>query len=636
MSEADFFEDLEDLFVPQVTPPAANAKKDTEETHYSFHVRVNAPMQMGWDGKGDDPATHNPELKRWVEQVLNLLQTHACAFTCQLERGALTGCLHMQIAMKVRTKMRNSEMVKLWYTAFPYLRSYLVDECHLRIPLDDRGDPTSTAYFADEIEWYVRPQRSKDDDAHANAYCMKADGRVLGPWTKTPPASQNKKRRYEGEDPTERQRRLLKQRNYPFYTLVLKVMHHEDPQASSICTPPTCEQVRAFLERESGVFSAFSCQLEEDESGQLVMRLVVKTTPKRTRSNFIALWYAEFPYLRTSLLDENNTPIAISTDGSLTAVAYYTDERVWSCQPQVCRKEGSQKDRYCMPLQSLMRGRWTSKNLRSAVEMDLTAQTGIASDASSENNAPRAATASQSVVSTPACDDECPITPQRDSAKRRRMTWTPPRSKGWPGRDSGQRRALSYCTQGLTYEMLYPWQKLLLEKLRTPPDDRTVIWVHEKAGSAGKSAFCKFLGLANEEKFPSQMVDSQGEEYLPCIRPVFSGGKAADLKWLIAQYAIKYKQAPNIVLFDIARTHKDTSIEWHVVEEIKNGHIVSQKYDSQEVIFNSPHVVVFSNAEPPLDKLSKDRWQILTIPSSPADSCSSFLTHDMFLDAIAS
>ena len=216
------------------------------------------------------------------------------------------------------------------------------------------------------------------------------------------------------------------------------------------------------------------------------------------------------------------------------------------------------------------------------------------------------------------------------------MTWTPLRSKGWPGRDSGQRRALSYCTQGLTYEMLYPWQQLLLEKLRTPPDDRTVIWVHEKAGSAGKSAFCKFLGLANEEKFPSQMVDSQGEEYLPCIRPVFSGGKAADLKFLIAQYAIKYNQAPNIILFDIARTHKDTSIEWHVVEEIKNGHIVSQKYDSQEVLFNSPHLVIFSNAEPPLDKLSKDRWQILTIPSSPADSCSSFLTHDMFLDAIAS
>ena len=50
------------------------------------------------------------------------------------------------------------------------------------------------------------------------------------------------------------------------------------------------------------------------------------------------------------------------------------------------------------------------------------------------------------------------------------------------------------------------------------------------------------------------------------------------------------------------------------LEKIKNGRIVADKYNTAELKFQTPNIViVFSNEKPDCEKLSKDRWKIFKI-----------------------
>ena len=51
-----------------------------------------------------------------------------------------------------------------------------------------------------------------------------------------------------------------------------------------------------------------------------------------------------------------------------------------------------------------------------------------------------------------------------------------------------------------------------------------------------------------------------------------------------------------------------------VLVKIKNGRIVANKYNSPELKFQTPNIViVFSNDKPEVKNLSKDRWKIFRI-----------------------
>ena len=41
--------------------------------------------------------------------------------------------------------------------------------------------------------------------------------------------------------------------------------------------------------------------------------------------------------------------------------------------------------------------------------------------------------------------------------------------------------------------------------------------------------------------------------------------------------------------------------------------LYSGKYEGGICYFDSPHVIIFANSEPMMDKLSKDRWEILDL-----------------------
>lgn len=131
------------------------------------------------------------------------------------------------------------------------------------------------------------------------------------------------------------------------------------------------------------------------------------------------------------------------------------------------------------------------------------------------------------------------------------------------------------------------WQTGIIKMVTDEPDDRQILWVYDRDGGKGKSFMCGYLQV-HYGAF------------------VTTGGKTADI-------AHAY-DSEKVVVFDLPRTiaeHCDHI--YSLIECFKNGAIFSGKYQSALKCFDVPHVIVMANFEPDLDKLSKDRWNILHI-----------------------
>jgi len=114
------------------------------------------------------------------------------------------------------------------------------------------------------------------------------------------------------------------------------------------------------------------------------------------------------------------------------------------------------------------------------------------------------------------------------------------------------------------------WQEWVLQRLRAPADDRTIFWVTDAAGAMGKSRLAKHLVAEH--------------------KAVQLGGRHADM-------ALIYRNslAP-VVIFDVSRSERDFSQDvYSMAENLKNGTVISSKYQSESLQFNPPHVIVFSN-----------------------------------------
>lgn len=141
---------------------------------------------------------------------------------------------------------------------------------------------------------------------------------------------------------------------------------------------------------------------------------------------------------------------------------------------------------------------------------------------------------------------------------------------------------------------LYDWQQEIIDLVSAEADDRSIHWFHESEGNKGKSALTKLL----------------------CAKygAITLSGKGSDMKNGILQLHQEKGVYPEIVIIDIPRcVNINNHISYTGVEEIKNGCFFSPKYEGGMCIFNSPHVLIFSNHDPPLDKLSTDRWIVKNI-----------------------
>lgn len=139
----------------------------------------------------------------------------------------------------------------------------------------------------------------------------------------------------------------------------------------------------------------------------------------------------------------------------------------------------------------------------------------------------------------------------------------------------------------------YGWQLMVLDILKEKPDDRIINWFWEPNGGIGKSEMALWL------------YDNMNA--LLCM------GKANDIFHIIS----KNKDRRKIFVFDITK-EKMEHFSYSTLEMIKNGYIISGKYDSNIVRFNRPHIIVFANTGPDKSKLTiNKRWNIINLTQQP-------------------
>lgn len=134
---------------------------------------------------------------------------------------------------------------------------------------------------------------------------------------------------------------------------------------------------------------------------------------------------------------------------------------------------------------------------------------------------------------------------------------------------------------------LRPWQQQLEEKLLAEPtSDRVIDFFIDEDGGKGKSFFQRYM-LSN---YPDKVQ-------------VLSAGKRDDIA-----YAIEPDKS--IFLFNIPRKSMEF-FNYACIEQLKDRLIFSPKYDSAtKVLMKNPHVVVFSNEDPDLTKMTGDRYNL--------------------------
>jgi len=95
-------------------------------------------------------------------------------------------------------------------------------------------------------------------------------------------------------------------------------------------------------------------------------------------------------------------------------------------------------------------------------------------------------------------------------------------------------------------------------------------------------------------------------------------GKCADVKYGIASF-LKTNYYLRAVIFDFCRSNEEY-ISYEGIEAVKNGIFFATKYESDMVMYNQPHIIVFANFPPDLNgKVSNDRWIIYDLNDKSID-----------------
>ena len=138
-----------------------------------------------------------------------------------------------------------------------------------------------------------------------------------------------------------------------------------------------------------------------------------------------------------------------------------------------------------------------------------------------------------------------------------------------------------------------PWQSEVLQFLECP-DSRTVYWIVGKKGGEGKS----FIQDVIKKSYGTRRVFKSE-----------INTRKVDIAYALAREVMTCK---DIFLFNLLRS--DYVVSYGVLENIKDGYLISSKYKSTVLKIKTPNVIiVFSNDFPDQNKLSSDRWKIYEI-----------------------
>jgi len=137
---------------------------------------------------------------------------------------------------------------------------------------------------------------------------------------------------------------------------------------------------------------------------------------------------------------------------------------------------------------------------------------------------------------------------------------------------------------------LQPWQQELEEHLTDDaPDDRTVDFFVDKNGGKGKTWFQRFM----LSKYPYKV------QLLGC-------GKREDIAHTI-------ECDKSVFLINVPRGSMEF-LNYGILEQMKDRLVFSPKYESKmKVLLHKVHLVVFSNEFPDMEKMTFDRYNVVTM-----------------------
>lgn len=135
---------------------------------------------------------------------------------------------------------------------------------------------------------------------------------------------------------------------------------------------------------------------------------------------------------------------------------------------------------------------------------------------------------------------------------------------------------------------LREWQQSLKTLLDGEPDDRTVNFVVDETGNSGKTWFAHWYARKTENV----------QVLLP--------GKKADMAYAL-------DSTIRVLFVDAPRSKQGEFIQYDFLEEVKNGYVFSNKYESRVKTLSKLHVVVLMNECPDMAKLSEDRYNIINV-----------------------
>ena len=143
--------------------------------------------------------------------------------------------------------------------------------------------------------------------------------------------------------------------------------------------------------------------------------------------------------------------------------------------------------------------------------------------------------------------------------------------------------------------ILRSWQDSLLQYLK--PSNREIIWVIGRKGNEGKTWFQEYM----ESKYGWAKVICGMDIKL----------KKSTICHVLSKRSL---MSTEIFLFDVGKAFTYDGVNYELLEKIKNGRVLASKFDSKELKFKTPNiVVVFTNEAPEVKQLSKDRWKIFQI-----------------------
>lgn len=177
----------------------------------------------------------------------------------------------------------------------------------------------------------------------------------------------------------------------------------------------------------------------------------------------------------------------------------------------------------------------------------------------------------------------------------------------WEGMKGTFKRNFQYCMKEcpekwwtnlvlpkrLKWPEWYDWQREILTIMEGEPDDRTIYWVWDATGSRGKTTLMKYM--------------------ISVKKAVGVVNKSNDALHLAAKHLEK-EGTIHTVVYNITRS-QEGRINYGLIEQLKDGLILSGKYEGCMEIIACPHVFIFANWEPDYDKMSLDRWKVIDLAS---------------------